>query len=102
LLVSADSQKPIPTRRQGDGKAALDRLQSTTVATSIRQPAGKRLHRFSWINEWKEHVRADGRSDGIELILADWLFSGVVDNAGAHARSRSMTAWASAWCLGGP
>src|SRR5438105_5589480 len=25
-------------------KAALDRLQSTTVATSIRQPAGRRLH----------------------------------------------------------
>ncbi|VTU31644.1 Replication initiator protein A [Variovorax sp. SRS16] len=62
-------------------KAALDRLQSTTVATSIRQPAGKRLHRFSWINEWKEHLRADGRSDGIELILADWFFSGVMDNA---------------------
>jgi plasmid replication initiation protein len=62
-------------------KAALDRLQSTTIATSIRQAAGKRLHRFSWINEWKDHVRADGRSDGIELILADWFFSGVMDNA---------------------
>ena len=62
-------------------KAALDRLQSTTVATSIRQAAGKRLHRFSWISEWKDHVRADGRSDGIELILADWFFSGVMDSA---------------------
>jgi len=59
-------------------RAALDRLQSTTVATSIRQ-AGKRMHRFSWINEWREHVRLDGRSDGIELILADWFFSGVMD-----------------------
>ncbi|MEO8883001.1 MAG: replication initiator protein A, partial [Devosia sp.] len=38
-------------------KAALDRLQSTTIATSIRQPTERRLHRFSWINEWKE--RAD-------------------------------------------
>ncbi len=62
-------------------KAALDRLQSTTVATSIRQPAGKRLHRFSWINEWKEHVRPDGRCAGIELILADWFFCGVMDDA---------------------
>src|SRR6202047_2280569 len=34
-------------------KAALDRLQSTTVMTSIRQPAERRLHRFSWINEWR-------------------------------------------------
>jgi plasmid replication initiation protein len=62
-------------------RAALDRLQSTTVATSIRQPAGRRMHRFSWINEWKERVRADGRSDGIELILADWFYSGVMDDA---------------------
>jgi len=35
-------------------KAALDRLQSTTVATSIRETTGRRLHRFSWVNEWKE------------------------------------------------
>ena len=66
-------------------KAALNRLQSTTVQTSIRQPlrsnGGQRLHRFSWINEWKEYVRPDGRADGIELILADWFFSGVMDNA---------------------
>jgi plasmid replication initiation protein len=32
-------------------KAALDRLQSTTVATSLRQPNERRMHRFSWINE---------------------------------------------------
>ncbi len=35
-------------------KAGLDRLQSTTIATSIRQPTERRRHRFSWINEWKE------------------------------------------------
>ena len=66
-------------------RAALDRLQSTTVATTLRQPerpnGGKRVHRFSWINEWKEYIRPDGRSDGIELILADWFFTGVMDEA---------------------
>ncbi len=66
-------------------RAALDRLQSTTIATTLRQrerpDGGRRLHRFSWINEWKEFVRADGRADGIELILADWFFSGVMDEA---------------------
>lgn len=62
-------------------KASLDRLQSTTVATSIRQPAGRRLHRFSWINEWKELPGARGRSYGIELILADWFYAGVMDDA---------------------
>jgi len=62
-------------------KAALDRLQSTTVATSIRHPAGRRLHRFSWINEWKELAGPRGRAYGIELILADWFYAGVLDDA---------------------
>lgn len=62
-------------------KAALDRLQSTTVATTIRQPAGRRMHRFSWINEWKETADAAGRPLGLELILPDWFFAGVVDHA---------------------
>lgn len=62
-------------------KAALDRLQSTTVATSIRETTGRRLHRFSWINEWKERADARGMPLGIELILPDWFFAGVLDDA---------------------
>jgi plasmid replication initiation protein len=62
-------------------KAALDRLQSTTVATSIRETTGRRLHRFSWINEWKERVDAHGTPLGIELIVPDWFYAGVLDAA---------------------
>jgi plasmid replication initiation protein len=62
-------------------KAGLDRLQSTTVATSIRQPTERRRHRFSWINEWKETADANGRTLGIELILPDWFYAGVLDDA---------------------
>lgn len=62
-------------------KAALDRLQSTTVATSIRQPTERRLHRFSWINEWKECADASGRPLGLELILPDWFYAGVINDA---------------------
>jgi plasmid replication initiation protein len=62
-------------------KAGLDRLQSTTVATSIRQLAERRRHRFSWINEWKETADANGRALGIELILADWFYAGVLEDA---------------------
>lgn len=61
-------------------KAALDRLQSTTVMTSIRQPE-RRRHRFSWINEWKETADVHGRPRGLELILADWFYAGVMDEA---------------------
>ncbi|MGB3045808.1 MAG: replication initiator protein A [Xanthobacteraceae bacterium] len=62
-------------------KAALDRLQATTVATSIRQPSERRRHRFSWINEWKERLDAHGRPLGIELIVPDWFYQGILDNA---------------------
>jgi plasmid replication initiation protein len=62
-------------------KAGLDRLQSTTVATSIRQPTERRRHRFSWINEWKERADSAGRPRGIELILPDWFYAGVMVDA---------------------
>lgn len=62
-------------------KAALDRLQSTTVSTSIRQQHQRRRHRFSWINEWRELADDKGRPLGIELILPDWFYAGVVDRA---------------------
>ena len=62
-------------------KAALDRLQSTTVATSIRQSTERRRHRFSWINEWKECADASGRPEGLELILPDWFYAGVLNDA---------------------
>ncbi len=62
-------------------KAGLDRLQSTTISTSIRQPAEGRRHRFSWINEWQERTSRDGRPDGIEMIVPDWFYQAVLDDA---------------------
>ncbi len=62
-------------------KAALDRLQSTTVSTTIRQPAEGRRHRFSWINEWQERTDARGKPAGIEMIVPDWFYRAVVDDA---------------------
>ena len=60
-------------------RAGLDRLQSTSIATSIRETSGRRLHRFSWINEWKERIDGRGHPQGIELILPDWFYVGVLD-----------------------
>ncbi|TGV15194.1 replication protein [Mesorhizobium sp. M8A.F.Ca.ET.173.01.1.1] len=62
-------------------KAALDRLQSTSVVTSIRQPAEGRRHRFSWINEWQERSGRNGRPLGVELVLPDWFYRAVMDDA---------------------
>ena len=60
-------------------RGALDRLQATTIATSIRQQHQRRRHRFSWINEWREALDGSGRALGIELILPDWFYAGVLD-----------------------
>ncbi|QDW42083.1 replication initiator protein A [Bradyrhizobium sp. KBS0727] len=62
-------------------KAGPDRLQSTTVLTSIDQPAERRRYRFSCINEWRETADANGRPIGPELILPDWCYAGVIDDA---------------------
>src|SRR5258707_50391 len=62
-------------------KAALDRLQSTTIATSLRQISERRMHRFSWINEWTERADGHGNADGIDLIVPDWFYRAVLDDA---------------------
>jgi plasmid replication initiation protein len=49
--------------------------------TSIRQPTDRRRRRFSWINEWKETADAPGHARGIELVLPDWLYTGILNDA---------------------
>jgi len=67
-------------RDYGRLKSAFDRLQSTSIATSIRQPSSRRLHRFSWINEWKERSTSEGRALGLALVLPDWFYATVLDS----------------------
>jgi len=62
-------------------KAALRRLQSTVVATTIRQGEHWRRQQFSWVNEWEERSTRDGRVEGVELVLPDWFYRGVVDRS---------------------
>lgn len=87
-LIAASPHEILTFTRRGTGKASyerlkagLDRLQSTTIATSIRQRDARRRHRFSWINEWKERLDAKGRALGIEMIIPDWFYEGVLDQA---------------------
>ena len=39
------------------------------------------MHRFSWVNEWKERADGYGRRLGIELIVPDWLYAAVLNDA---------------------
>lgn len=61
-------------------KAALDRLQSTMVSTTIRQPLERRRPPFSWIKEWAECTDRNGRPDGIKMILSDWFYRAALDD----------------------
>lgn len=73
------------TRRDTGGKgyqelkAALDRLQSTSVVTSIRQGERKTRHRFSWLNEWKGIADTKKRTIAIEFELPAWLYDGIIN-----------------------
>ena len=62
-------------------KSALARLQSTVIATTIRH--GEHWHRqqFSWINEWEEMVTRSGRVEGMEFVLPEWFYRGVIDRS---------------------
>jgi len=62
-------------------KAALARLQSTTVTTSIRASGARHLHQFSWLSEWKAQTDAGGRPEGISMILPDWFYTGLLDSS---------------------
>jgi plasmid replication initiation protein len=60
-------------------KATLQRLQSTVVLTTIRNGEHWRRHQFSWINEWEELIDAAGRCRGMEFVLPEWFYRGVLD-----------------------
>jgi plasmid replication initiation protein len=62
-------------------KNALARLQSTVVATTIRHGEHWRRQQFSWINEWEEMVTRSGRIEGMEFVLPEWLYRGVLDRS---------------------
>lgn len=62
-------------------KGALARLQSTVIRTTIRGGEHWRRHQFSWINEWEECTTRDGRVEGMEFVLPDWFYRGVIDHS---------------------
>jgi plasmid replication initiation protein len=62
-------------------KGALTRLQSTAIRTTIRQGEQWRRHQFSWINEWEECSARNGRAEGMEFVLPDWFYRGVIDRS---------------------
>jgi plasmid replication initiation protein len=60
-------------------KGALSRLQSTFIRTTIRHGEHWRRQQFSWINEWEDLLTHTGRCEGIEFVLPESFYQGVLD-----------------------
>ena len=60
-------------------KESLERLQTTSVKTTIKRENSRIKERvgFSWINDWKT-VEENGRLVAIELELNEWLYDGII------------------------
>jgi plasmid replication initiation protein len=60
-------------------KAALDRLQTTTIFTSIRAKRnGNR--RFSWLDSWSVEVDpVTERPLALKITLSNWVYEGIVN-----------------------
>ena len=81
-------------------RGALSRLQSTVIRTTIRQGDQWRRQQFSWINEWEELSTHGGRIEGMEFVLPDWFYQGVLDrrlvltiDAGYFALTGGIERW---------
>lgn len=60
-------------------KAALDRLATTTIFTSIRAKRG-RDSRFSWLDSWS--VEVDPITDkpiALKITLSNWVYEGIIN-----------------------
>ena len=62
-----------------DLKAALDRLVTTTIFTSIRAKRG-RDRRFSWLDSWEVEVDPiTEKPIALKITLSDWVYEGIIN-----------------------
>ncbi len=60
-------------------KAALDRLATTTIFTSIRAKRG-RDSRFSWLDEWSVEVDpVTEKPIALKIVLSNWVYEGIIN-----------------------
>jgi plasmid replication initiation protein len=60
-------------------KAALDRLATTTIFTSIRAKRG-RDSRFSWLDEWSVEVDPiTEKPIALKIVLSNWVYEGIIN-----------------------
>jgi len=72
-------------RRDTGGKgyqelqAALQRLEATTIQTSMRAPKRQKRAQFGWLDEWTLEIDAEtGAARGLTLTLSNWVYEGLI------------------------
>ena len=72
-------------RRDTGGKsylelqAALQRLEATTIQTSMRAPKRQKRAQFGWLDEWTMEVDTEtGAARGLTLTLSNWVYEGLI------------------------
>ena len=57
---------------------AFERLSGTLIRTNIRQGKRKKPEGFHWIERYAAPTDEQGRPDGIEFTISDWLYEGIL------------------------
>ena len=61
-------------------QAALLRLQTTSITTSIRATKRRQKSGFNWLDSWTFDTDADtDQPRGMTLTLSDWVYEGIVN-----------------------
>jgi plasmid replication initiation protein len=60
-------------------QAALQRLQTTSISTSIRAPKRHTKAGFNWLDKWTLEVDPDtDQPRGMTITLSDWVYEGIM------------------------
>jgi len=60
-------------------QAALQRLQTTSISTSIRMSKRNKRAGFNWIDKWEINIDPEtDQPQGIAITLSDWVYEGIV------------------------
>jgi len=60
-------------------QAALQRLEATTIQTSVRAPKRQKRAQFGWLDEWTMEVDSEtGAARGLTLTLSNWVYEGLI------------------------
>ena len=66
-------------RAYQDLQLALQRLQTTSISTSIRAPKRHTKAGFNWLDKWTlESDPETGEPRGMTITLSDWVYEGIV------------------------